>query len=133
MAMHPKAILDAAAPWTIKSIPAEDKDFIIASARKEGLTVGQWISKRCKEWRADGSPVVVSPSAAPSMPDMAALIQALPALADAKGGSRIAAQARRALMHGLSAYVPPGHTPSRTENDAIEGPVENVKRIGRPK
>jgi hypothetical protein len=49
-------------PWTIKSIATRIREAVIVAARKEGLTVGDWLEKRIEEWLEDGSPVRVSPS-----------------------------------------------------------------------
>jgi hypothetical protein len=42
------------APWTIKAVRTETRN---AAARREGLTVGQWLERRVNEWLADGGPV----------------------------------------------------------------------------
>ena len=42
--------VDKIAPWTIKSVATETRDLAIMSARKEGLTVGQWLERRVREW-----------------------------------------------------------------------------------
>ncbi len=140
MAAHPKDAVDTMAPWTIKSVATEDKDFIIASARKEGLTVGQWISRRVKEWREDGSPIsrplsagVGNPVAAPSIAELTALLDRLPGLWGTPAGEVVASEIRRAVVDGLRANVPPaslGHTPAATENDRIEASSEKPKLIG---
>jgi hypothetical protein len=52
--------VDAMGPWTIKAVPTETRNKVIAAARQEGLTVGQWLERRVNEWLADGGPVRVS-------------------------------------------------------------------------
>ena len=44
------ALIDAVEPWTIKGVPTETRKRVIAGARKEGLTVGQWLECRFNEW-----------------------------------------------------------------------------------
>src|SRR4051794_39228400 len=57
---------DTVAPWTIKSVSTATREAVIVAARKEGLTVGQWLEKRVGEWLEDGGPVVVGPGQAGS-------------------------------------------------------------------
>ena len=52
--------VDAIGPWTIKAVPTETRNQVIAAARQEGLTVGQWLERRINEWLGDGGPVRVS-------------------------------------------------------------------------
>jgi hypothetical protein len=52
--------VDAVAPWTIKAVPTETRNKVIVAARKEGLTVGQWLERRVNEWIEDGGPVRVN-------------------------------------------------------------------------
>ena len=81
--------VDTAAPWTIKSISVATREAVTKAARREGLTVGQWLEKRVAEWEAEGSPVPVSSTApsgpAPNLGDLAQAMQAARALADAAG------------------------------------------------
>lgn len=42
--------VDATRPWTIKSVATETRDLAITAARKEGLTVGQWLERRMRQW-----------------------------------------------------------------------------------
>jgi hypothetical protein len=39
-------------PWTIEGVTTETRGQVIAAARKEGLTVGQWLERRVSEWLA---------------------------------------------------------------------------------
>lgn len=52
---------DAVGPWTIKAVGTETRHRVTVAARKEGLTVGQWLERRVNEWIEDGEPVRVSP------------------------------------------------------------------------
>lgn len=52
--------VDTVAPWTIKAVPTETRNKVIAAARKEGLTVGQWLERRVNEWMQEGEPVHVA-------------------------------------------------------------------------
>jgi hypothetical protein len=51
------APVDSMSPWTIKSVSTATRDAVTKAARKEGLTVGQWLEKRVAEWLEDGEPV----------------------------------------------------------------------------
>ena len=51
--------VDIMAPWTIKSVSTATRDRVTTAARKEGLTVGQWLERRVAAWLDEGSPVVV--------------------------------------------------------------------------
>jgi hypothetical protein len=42
--------VDAVGPWTIKAVPTEIRNLAISAARKEGLTVSQWLERRVREW-----------------------------------------------------------------------------------
>ncbi len=42
--------VDTAAPWTIKSISVATREAVTAAARREELTVGQWLERRVAEW-----------------------------------------------------------------------------------
>lgn len=77
--------VDSAAPWTIKSLSVSTREAIVAAARREGLTVGQWLERRVAEWEADGSPMPVAGISAPNLGDLAQAWQAARALADAAG------------------------------------------------
>jgi hypothetical protein len=69
--------IDAMAPWTIKSVSVRTRNIVSTAARKEGLTVGQWLEKRVDEWEADGSPVhAPSPSPVGNLTEMADLLRA---------------------------------------------------------
>lgn len=57
--------VDTAAPWTIKSVSVATREIVTAAARREGLTVGQWLERRVAEWEREGSPTQVIPSGQP--------------------------------------------------------------------
>lgn len=69
--------VDLMKPWTIKSIPTRVIEGINAAARRDNLTVGQWVEKRYNEWEGAGSP---QPSGN-VLADLNALMHAAAALA----------------------------------------------------
>jgi len=76
--------IDLMAPWTIKSVPVRIRDKVTAAARREGLTVGQWLERRVDEWDDAGSPVSVSAPLAPvNLGELAQAMEAVRALATA--------------------------------------------------
>lgn len=82
----PSVAFDAISPWTIKAVSKTTRDAITLAARKDGLTVGQWLDKRVAEWVSDGRPTHVEPSS-PSVPsnlaDLAKLMDSARSLAEA--------------------------------------------------
>jgi hypothetical protein len=42
--------------WTIKVIAKTAQNAAISAARDEGMTVGQWLEKRIREWTSSDSP-----------------------------------------------------------------------------
>jgi hypothetical protein len=99
MAMSDDAV-DVAGPWTVKSVPTQTRLAVIAAARKEGITVGQWLERRVAEWLADGSPTPVGAAPDASSHSLAELAQAMDAaraLADAAGVKVPPALARESL------------------------------------
>jgi hypothetical protein len=42
--------IDVMESWTIKGVSAETRNQVIAAAREEGLTVGQWLERLVNEW-----------------------------------------------------------------------------------
>jgi hypothetical protein len=56
-----KEPIDAIGPWTVKAVSTETRNRVTVAARKEGLTVGQWLERRVNEWLEDGGPVRVIP------------------------------------------------------------------------
>ena len=78
--------VDAVAPWTIKSIRTATRHAINDAARKEGLTVGQWLDRRVADWLADGAPVAVpAPALTATLGDLAAAMNAARELAGVAG------------------------------------------------
>lgn len=80
--------VDTVGPWTIKAVATKTRDAVTNAARREGLTVGQWLERRVVEWEGAGSPVTVSapkPGAAINLGELAQAMEAARALAmDAK-------------------------------------------------
>jgi hypothetical protein len=123
---EPAAPADDMAPWTVKSLPTRTRTMISTAARREGVTVGQWIERRVDDWEAEGGPVRVAlpeqPAAPaptgsePSLTEMATLLTAL-ATAKAAGVSKAVlgpvgaalvdvAKARRRLLPKASSSLP---------------------------
>jgi hypothetical protein len=79
--------IDTTGPWTIKVISTSTRNTVTNAARREGLTVGQWLERRVAEWEGAGSPVTVSSPPPPplNLGDLAQAMEAARALAnDAK-------------------------------------------------
>lgn len=93
--------VDAVAPWTIKSVPTRTRLAATEAARKEGLTVGQWLERRVDEWLSDGSPVRLGAgpgvSSAHSLADLAQAMDSARSLANAAGVRVPPALAKEAL------------------------------------
>ncbi len=97
--------VDTIAPWTIKSMSVRTRETVIAAARREGLTVGQWLERRVADWEAVGSPVPVSnvvqqPGHASDVGALADLMRATLAVAQASDlpGMKGIAQGASALV-----------------------------------
>ena len=113
--MNERNPVDAAAPWTIKSISVATREAVTKAARREGLTVGQWLERRVAEWEADGSPVPVG-STAPAKSrgdlreplDLAGLAQLLGALGTLpeSGLRRDAERTTRAVLRQARGLAP---------------------------
>ncbi len=69
--------VDLMKPWTVKSLPTRVIEGIAAAARRENLTVGQWVERRFDEWETQGSP---ERSESPPL-DLVAVMHAAAALA----------------------------------------------------
>jgi hypothetical protein len=75
--------VDQIAPWTIKAVAKTTRDSVTNAARREGLTVGQWLERRVAEWEGQGSPVpVASPMPAVNLGELAQAMEAARALAN---------------------------------------------------
>jgi hypothetical protein len=48
--------LDPVRPWTIRAVSVEARDLAIGAARKEGVSVGQWLERRIRAWAATDPP-----------------------------------------------------------------------------
>jgi hypothetical protein len=44
--------LDPVRPWTIRAVSVEARDLAIGAARKDGVSVGQWLERRIRGWAA---------------------------------------------------------------------------------
>jgi hypothetical protein len=90
--------VDAMAPWTIKSVSTATRNKVNAAARREGLTVGQWLEKRVEEWERDGSPVS-APAPAPigNLTEIADMLRATTEAAQAAGISLPKSAARQSF------------------------------------
>lgn len=89
----PSDNIDSVAPWAIKAISKRSRDIATQAARRENLTVGQWLERLIMSWQADGGPAPVqlgSPGSS-RMSNME-LIEI----------ARIAAQAKAAGQKGMS-------------------------------
>lgn len=75
--------VDSMGPWTIKSVSTKTRETITQAAKKEGLTVGQWLDKRVGEWVEDGRPVHVEPTSPNNLAEIAHLMEAAQRLAAA--------------------------------------------------
>ena len=82
--------VDSIAPWTIKAVAKTTRDAVTNAARREGLTVGQWLERRVAEWEGAGSPVPVpaggtrpGPAAPINLGELAQAMEAARALAEA--------------------------------------------------
>jgi hypothetical protein len=47
-------IADSVRPWTIKSMPTEVRNMVVAAARDEGITASQWLERVIRERVAGG-------------------------------------------------------------------------------
>jgi hypothetical protein len=66
---------DTLQAWGVKNVPKRIIEAINGAARREDLTVAQWLERRVDEWLEAGSPVRVNP-----VQPSADYIQALAAL-----------------------------------------------------
>lgn len=151
--MADRDLVDAAAPWTIKSVSVATREAVTAAARREGLTVGQWLERRVAEWEAEGSPMPVSgpapPGPAPNLGDLAQAWQAARALAEAAGipvpphlardafaaVKQATRQARGLPLPARRRKLPPAPTgnPSDRSDDPPALQADLVKTLDAPK
>jgi hypothetical protein len=118
--------IDTMAPWTIKALPTRTREAITTAARREGLTVGQWLERRVVEWEGQGSPVQVSAPASHTLGELAQAMHAAQAVAVAAGVEVPAAFARDALLTVRRAMREArGLSPRRSPQRALTHAPEN--------
>jgi len=71
--------LDPVRPWTIRAVSVEARDLAIGAARKEGVSVGQWLERHIRSWAEADTPagagsgtpgtVVALNRSSPAVPD----------------------------------------------------------------
>ncbi|HXI56676.1 MAG TPA: hypothetical protein VNO55_11495 [Polyangia bacterium] len=66
--------IDKMQPWTIKSMSTEARDMAVIAARREGLTVGQWLERVIREAASDQ----VANKSAPDVVRLAPLVASMP-------------------------------------------------------
>jgi hypothetical protein len=72
--------VNSVGPWTIKAVAKATRDAVTNAARREGLTVGQWLERRVAEWEDAGSPVA-RPQPTVNLGELAQVMEAARALA----------------------------------------------------
>lgn len=80
--------VDTIIPWTIKAISKAARDVATDAARRDGLTVGQWLEKAIIGYLDAGSPVVVS-SSPPAPVDLVGLAAAMQAMKDVSAAAGV--------------------------------------------
>ena len=120
--------VDSVGPWTIRAVAKTARDAATNAARREGLTVGQWLERRIAEWEDAGSPVVVSrPPPAVNLGELAQVMEAARALAGATAVSVPPQLAKDALslvrlaIRQAKGLPPPGRRRDKPDQAAIEG------------
>jgi len=92
--------LDPIRPWTIRAVSVEARDLAIGAARKEGVSVGQWLERRIRSWVETDAPV--SGAASPGPGTAVALARGQPPAPDTLSEvERIAAAVRDLAAAGL--------------------------------
>jgi hypothetical protein len=87
---------DRVKPWTVKGIPPEERNAAIAAADREGLTIGEWLTRAIRtqvqtDHRSDRLPVALDPPASlPSdrqsdLADLERVVALVKTLASANG------------------------------------------------
>jgi localization factor PodJL len=121
--------VDLIKPWSIKAVATRTQGIATAAARREGLTVGQWLEKRIDEWEGQGSPVaaVSGPLPAVNLGELAQAMEAARALANdakvpvppqlAKDGLSMV----RLAIRQARGLPPPGRRRDKPDQAAIEG------------
>ena len=117
--------VDAMAPWTIKSFPTATRNKITLHARKEGVTVGQWIERRVSEWEEAGEPTRVSPGLQLGSTEAPALVELVTMVRELATGPDDALWrlARTTVREQLQAFRRPRLSASpKSEPKQIEAP-----------
>jgi hypothetical protein len=70
--------IDKMQPWTIKSMSTEARNVAVIAARREGLTVGQWLERVIREAASDRSDLVANKSAPVDVVRLAPLVASMP-------------------------------------------------------
>jgi hypothetical protein len=68
--------IDIIKPWTIKAVAVEARDMAVIAARREGLTVGQWLERVIREAASD--PVANKSARGPDVVRLAPLVASMP-------------------------------------------------------
>jgi hypothetical protein len=104
--------VDLIKPWSIKAVATRTQNLVTAAARRENLTVGQWLEKRVDEWETSGSP---EPRGVPSLTDLAALITAAGAMAQ---HAKLPGEVRSLINQcARAARGLPGRKPGKTSDE----------------
>jgi hypothetical protein len=114
--------VDAMKPWTIKSLATKTQNIIIAAARRENLTVGQWIERRVSEWERQGSPETRSVSV--DLPGLLHAAAAFAAVAKLPQDVRLLISQQARSIAGK-----PGRKPRQTDASAIN----HIQIMNEPK
>lgn len=120
---------DSVKPWTIRGVPPEVRNAIIAAADRSDMTVGEWVSRMGlrqiqQEVQASRAPVPVGPvmSASPTdLSDIEPIIARVRDLAAAGVpiSKRAAARAYNALLSRLPQNVAPRPIAAQADPPAI--------------
>src|SRR5690242_2532753 len=87
---------DRVKPWTVKGIPPEERNAAIAAADREGLTIGEWLTRAIRtqvqaDHRSDRVPVVTEIPASgkadrqSDLADLERIVELVKTLASATG------------------------------------------------
>jgi hypothetical protein len=94
--------LDPVRPWTIRAVSVEARDLAIGAARKDGVSVGQWLERRIRAWAAAEPPAAGEAASAWPPGTAVALARGKPAEADTLSEvERISAAVRDLAAAGL--------------------------------
>src|SRR3954462_15732736 len=87
---------DRVKPWTVKGIAPEERNAAIAAAEREGLTIGEWLTRTIRtqiqaDHRSDRLPVTLDPPASlasdrqSDLADLERVVELAKTLASANG------------------------------------------------